>query len=258
MSRMACREARWAGRERGTSLVETMVAAVLGVLVIGAALDVFVTHHGHFRAQRTKAELQQDLRGGVHLLASELRLAGPGASSDQPVLTVTAPDEVAFRANVNDVRGTLVAAAVSGQDWVQVRPGGGWTKGKAVVVCGPPGCEELVLAHDGLSGRLVFSGHLTKDFPVGSRVEVINRVRYYLNRHDPQNAKLMREVDRGANPLIEHVEEFSLTYLNESGRPAGQMEEIRLVRLNLQTGDADGRGGRVRRSHRQDMGVRAL
>ena len=244
-------------QERGTSLLETMVAAALGAVIIGAALEVFVTHHGHFRGQRTKAELQQEIRGGVHLLASELRLAGAGALADQPALTAMSPDEVAFRANVNDVSGTLVAAATAGQDWVQVHRGTGWAKGKTVVLCGPMGCEEHLLIRDGSSGRLVLSGRLAKDYPAGSRVEVVNRVRYYLNRNDPKNGKLMREVDRGANPLIEHVEEFSLAYLRDSGQPAGRLKEVRLVRLNLQTSGIDGRGGRIRRSHTRDMGVRA-
>ncbi len=258
MSSVVFVKARRPDGERGTSLVEAMVAAALGAIVIGAALDVFVTHHGHFRTQRTKAELQQDLRGGVHLLASELRLAGSGASPAQPFLTAVATDEITFRANVNEVRGTLVTAAFAGQDWLMVRPGSGWRKGKTIVVCGAPECEEQVLAQDGTSGRLVFTGYLTRDFPAGSRVEVVNRVRYYLNRRDLQNFKLMREVDRGANPLIEHVEEFSLTYLNESGRKTGRMDEIRLVRVNLQTGGFDGNGGHVSRSHTREMGVRAL
>jgi hypothetical protein len=245
-------------REKGTSVLETMVAATLGAIVIGAALDVFVTHHGRFLNQRVSTELHEDIRGGVHLLASELRVAGIGALPDQPALTVASPDEVAFRANVNGVRGALGAAAPSGQDWVQIRPGAGWSKGKTVVLCGSLGCEEHVLARDGSSGRLALSGGLTRDFPAGSQVEVVNRVRYYLSRSDPRNAKLMREVDRGANPLIEHVEDFSLTYLRESGLPAPHVDEVRLVRIDLKTSGIDGRGGTVIRSHAREMGVRAL
>jgi len=235
-----------------------MVAATLGAILIGAALDVFVTHHAHFQGHKAKAELQQDIRGGVHLLASELRLAGVGTLPEQSLLSAMGPHEIEFRANVNDVRGTLVAAAASGQDWLQTRPGAGWAKGKTVVLCGLSACEEHVLTRDGSSGRLALSGYLTRDFPAGSQVEVVNRVRYYLSRRDPQNAKLMREVDRGANPLIEHVEDFSLAYLNEGGQPAAHVNEVRLVRLNLKSSGIDGRGGRLSRSHTQEMGVRAL
>jgi hypothetical protein len=241
-------------------LVETLVASVLGAIVIGAALDVFVTHHAHVGAQKMQAELQQELRGGAHLLAGELRLAGLGASSDQPLLSTAAEDEVAFRANVNGGQGALVAPAVAGQDWVQVRSEGSarWSKGKTVVLCGPPACEEHVLARDSSSGRLALTGPLANDFPIGSRAEVVNQVRYYLNRRDPQNHKMMREVDRGANPLIEHVDEFSIAYLNQQGQPAGSRTEIRLIRIHLQSREGDGRGGFVRRAHTQEMGVRAL
>lgn len=243
---------------RGYSLLEAMISAALGALIIGAALDVFVTHHQQFRAQRNTAEQQQVLRGGVHLLASELRLAGAGGAEEHPPMLTMGPDEVSFRANVNDVRGTLVAPAAAGQDRVQVLPGSGWVRGKTVLVCGARGCEEHLLEHDGTSGRLILSGPLANDFPKGSRVEILNLVRYYVNRRDPKNTKLMREVDHGANPLIEHVEEMFLAYLNEHGRPTNRAEEVRLIRVNIQTSSSDGRGGRVNRSHHQDMGVRAF
>ena len=98
--------------EAGASLLETMVAGALGVVIIGTALQLFVTHHGHFLGQRTQAELQQDIRWGVQLLAAELRLAG--ALPDQASLSTMATDEVIFRANTNRVSGVLQADAAVG------------------------------------------------------------------------------------------------------------------------------------------------
>ncbi len=242
----------------GFSLAETMIAATLGALVLGGALDLFVSHHQHYREQQTKAELQQDLRGGVHLLASELRLAGTGALAGHLPVTVMTGEEVAFDANVNDVRGVLVAAAVAGQDWLQVSSRSGWAKGKRIVVCGSAGCEEQVLARDSSTGKLVLSSYLTRDYPINSPVETVNRVRYYLSRRDPENAKLMREVDAGANPLVEHVEGLSFSYFTADGRPAGRADDIKLIRLQLETSRPDGRGGRIRRTHIQELGMRAL
>jgi len=242
----------------GFSLVEAMVSTALGAVVLGAALDTFVTHHHHYRLQQTKAELQQDLRGGVHLLSNELRKAGAAVLVGHPPVNIMAADEVTFDANVNDVRGWSAAAVVSGQDKVQVTPHTGWVKGKRIVICGSAGCEEHILARDGTSGKLVLSDYLTRDFAAGSRVEVVNRVRYYLSRRDPENGKLMREVDSGANPLIEHIESFSLHYLTGDGRLAGRVEEIKLIRLQLATSGPDGRGGRIRRALTQDIGVRAI
>jgi len=114
----------------GFSLAETMIAATVGALVLGGALDMFVSHHQHYRGQQAKTELQQELRGGVHVLARELRLAGTGTLVGRPTMTVMAGEEVAFEANVNDVRGVLVTAAVAGQDWLQVGSRSGWRKAK--------------------------------------------------------------------------------------------------------------------------------
>jgi len=167
-------------------------------------------------------------------------------------------EEIAFEANVNDVRGVLVTAAIAGQDWVQVNTRSGWMKGKRVMVCGPSGCEEHVLARDSSAGQLAFSGPLARDYPIGSPVEIVNRVRYYLSRRDPENAKLMREVDAGANPLVEHVDGLFFSYFAADGRPDGRVDEIKLIRLHLETSRPDGRGGRIRRTHMQELGVRAL
>ena len=242
----------------GFSLAEAMVSAALGAIVLGAAVDAFVTQHYHYRGQQTKAELQQDLRGGVRLLESELRLAGAGVLTGGVPVSAMAVEEIAFQANVNGVRGLLVEAAGSGQDWVAIPHGAGWTKGKTVVICGPAGCEEHLLDRDGMSGKLSLSDPLARDFPAGSRVEVVNRVRYYLSRSDPRNVKVMREVDRGANPLVEHVESFSLTYLKDDGAPAVTGDVVRLVRLRLETGASDSRQGRIRRAHTQEIGVRGI
>ena len=74
----------------GFSLAEVMVSATLGAVILGSALDMFVTQHYHYKGQQTKAELQQDLRGGVHLLESELRLAGRNATTSLNHASLTA------------------------------------------------------------------------------------------------------------------------------------------------------------------------
>ena len=239
-----------ANPEWGASLLETMVAATLGLIITAAAVDVFVLHHGHFLAQRARSESQQDIRGGVNLMGAELRLASP--------ITSMQTQELGFRANVNDVQGTMLVHVVQGQITAQVTPSNGWVKGKTVRFCSLSACEDHRLAHDATSGHLALSDAVHHDFPAGSQAEIINEVRYYLSRTSSVNQKLMREVDHGANPLIEHVEEFSLSYFKDDGRPAERSEDIRLIRLKLRTSRIDERRGRIFRTHRQDMGVRAL
>lgn len=239
-----------AGGQEGVSLMETMVATAIGLVITAAALEVFVLHHGHFLGQRGKSELQQDVRAGVNLMGAELRLASP--------ITAMQNEEVEFRANVNDVQGTLLIAVAAGQSSAHVTPSQGWVRGKTVRFCSASACEEQVLARDGKAGHLSLSGSLVHEFPAGGHIELINEVRYYLSRTSSTNLKLMRDIDHGANPLIEHVEKFLLLYLNADGRPAARYEEVRLIRLQIRTSGSDGRGGRIFRNHNQDMGVRAL
>src|SRR5207244_1251626 len=174
---------------------------------------------------------------------------GTGTLMGHPPLTVMTGEEIACEANVNDVRGVLVKGVVAGQSWLQVSAPSGWIKGKRVMVCGSSGCEDHVWARDRSSGRFALSGPLARDYPIGSPVEIVNRVRYYLSRRDPENAKLMREVDNGANPLVEHVEGLFFSYITADGGPAGREDEIKLIRLHLETSRPDGRGGRSRRAH---------
>ena len=239
-----------ANPEYGASLVETMVAAALGLIITAAAVDVFDLHHSHFLAQRARSDSQQDIRGGVNLMGAELRLASP--------ITSMRAQELVFRANVNDVQGSVLVHIAQGQITAQVTPSNGWVGGKTVRFCSLATCEDHRLAHDATSGHLALSDAVHHDFPAGSQVEVINEVRYYLSRTSSVNQKLMREVDHGANPLIDHVEELSLSYFKDDGRPADRSEDIRLIRLELRTSTIDGHRGRIFRTHRQDMGVRAL
>ncbi len=236
--------------EHGSSLVEIMIAAALGLIITAGALNAFVLHHGYFLAAAAKTEMQQDLRAGVNLMGAELRLAAP-------IISMKA-DGVEFRANVNSVRGTVLDHVPRGQVSVRVTSSQGWMRGKTVRFCSPLTCEEHLLASDGTAGHLTLSAPLLHDFPAGSHAEVVNEIHYYLSKTSSTNHKLIREVDHGANPLIEHVEEFSLSFLKGNGRPADRKEEVRLVHLEIRTSGVNGRGGRIFRTYRQDMGVRTL
>ena len=67
--------------ERGLSLVELMVGAALGLIVVAAAGSVVAAHQGAARRVQVEARLMQDLRGAAELVARDLRRAGHWAAS---------------------------------------------------------------------------------------------------------------------------------------------------------------------------------
>jgi type IV pilus assembly protein PilW len=67
--------------QRGLSLVELMVGAALGLIVVAAAGSVVAAHQGAARRVQVEARLMQDLRGAAELVARDLRRAGHWAAA---------------------------------------------------------------------------------------------------------------------------------------------------------------------------------
>ena len=65
-----------AGRARGVSLIELMVALVLGLIVTGSALTLVMTHRQTFAATEDMGRVQEGVRLAFELLNRELRGAG--------------------------------------------------------------------------------------------------------------------------------------------------------------------------------------
>ena len=80
-------------RERGLSLVELLVGAVVGLIVVAAAGSVVAAQQGAARRVQLEARLTQDLRGAAELVSRDLRRAGHWAAAasavrrgDEPIL----------------------------------------------------------------------------------------------------------------------------------------------------------------------------
>lgn len=80
MSRTAppSRFASRAGRptQAGFTIVELMVALVLGLLLIGGVINIFMTNQQTFRANENMGRLQENARISFELMAREVRQAG--------------------------------------------------------------------------------------------------------------------------------------------------------------------------------------
>ena len=63
-------------RQRGISLIELMVALVLGLVVIGGATAVFLSNKEAYRSNAALGQLQENARIAFELIARDLRQAG--------------------------------------------------------------------------------------------------------------------------------------------------------------------------------------
>ncbi|MGE3106280.1 MAG: Tfp pilus assembly protein PilW [Lysobacterales bacterium] len=63
-------------RSTGFNLIELMIAMVLGLLVVGGAVSIFVTNQQTYRATESLGRIQENTRTAFEIMARELREAG--------------------------------------------------------------------------------------------------------------------------------------------------------------------------------------
>lgn len=62
--------------QKGLSLVELMVSMAIGMLVVLAVSNIFLSNHAAFRSQEALAQIQQNARTAFELMGQDLRGAG--------------------------------------------------------------------------------------------------------------------------------------------------------------------------------------
>jgi type IV pilus assembly protein PilW len=80
-------------KEDGFSLVELFIYMAMFIVVMGALYSVFIGNTKSYSSQENKVEMVQDLRAAMHLLVSDIRMAG---------LDPTDADGIGFVDNADD------------------------------------------------------------------------------------------------------------------------------------------------------------
>src|SRR3546814_19602595 len=79
-------------RARGVTLIELMIALVLGLLVVAAAIGIFLSNKQVFQTTDNLSRMQDHARIGFELMARELRMAGArDCSREIPLVNVLNP-----------------------------------------------------------------------------------------------------------------------------------------------------------------------
>jgi hypothetical protein len=213
--------------ETGTSLTELMVAMAAGLIVLGATLQTLSYFQQHYAEQQEKAIRHQDLRLALDLLEQELHVAGSGS------ISIAAPDELQFLANIHGLATTVTTAATVGAITLSVEDGRGWDAGKTVLLCAFEVCESLTLARDGQRSLLTLIVPLTRMIPAGASVSIINRVRYYTRQDEQGLIRLMRMVDGGASLLVDDIQDVRFSYWDERGQMTTSLQQITRVVVDV-------------------------
>jgi type IV pilus assembly protein PilW len=74
--------------QKGITLVEVLIAAVLTLVIGAAALGFYVTQHNSWLAQEDVSDMQQNIRVALDEISKNVRQAGLGVTAGHPTLLV--------------------------------------------------------------------------------------------------------------------------------------------------------------------------
>ncbi len=97
----------------GFSLIELMIAMVLGLLVLGAAFAVFQSNQASYRSNEGLSRVQEGARVAFELMSRDVRAAGGSACSNKSFVQTTGADADSFNAatgGINDANNNPASA----------------------------------------------------------------------------------------------------------------------------------------------------
>ena len=67
---------RMTAKESGFTIVELLIYMVMFVVVLGSMYSIMISNTRSYSSQENKVEMTQDLRAGMNLMVTEIRMAG--------------------------------------------------------------------------------------------------------------------------------------------------------------------------------------
>lgn len=253
-------------RMSGMSLIELMVAMVLGLLVLGAAFAVFMSNQATFRVNEDVNRIQENARVAFELISRDVRAAAgsacsnasmvesAGAFRDSPIvgdatqLTVLSGDDMAYRVTASTSSSvTLDPAQLTAASDM-------FTVGDLLLVCNASktfivtttGVAGLVVSHDTLPGGY----NPTNDQfapPASVVLARLRNVRWFVDDNGRGGRSLFVSRNGGAREEVaEGVDNIAFTYLqagaaNYTAAPADWTNVIAVrTTLTLSGEDVEG------------------
>ena len=213
--------------QKGISLIELVFSLVIIPIVMMGVYSLFISGHKSYIVQESLADTQQRARTGMEMMTREIRLVGFGVPEGVDEIISTGQEEFTFRANIDNIKTTLVSAVFPGTT-LKVSSGKDFKKNKTIYICDSESCKGHTLAKDGTSTTLELKEGLTKVYPEGSTINVVNEVTYRLKEDT-----LYRKVDNGENPVAEEVATLGFTYYDRDGKTTQIPSEVMQVAITL-------------------------
>lgn len=257
-------------RSHGLSLIELMVALVLGLLVVGAAFSIFQSNQLTYRSNEGLNRMQENARVAFELISQDIRSAGGNSCSKYSLVDRNEGRVEAARFRDTPVSGNSTRLRLVGGDNVAYRVVSATSSsitldpadittpqvfedGDVLLLCNPS--KTFVVEVTNVSGTTVnFSPSLPAGVnitasPTGPTAAVLARMRdieWFVDANGRGGTSLyMSRMAGDREEVAEGVENFAIGYLQSGSTtyvaaPAGDVIAVR-VTMTLRGQNIEGR-----------------
>ena len=208
--------------QRGMTLVELLVALVITGIVTSAGYGIYLAQHEGWIVQEQVTNMQQNARAAMHELETKIRMAGYGlprgtepirASNSNPdTITVVFQNEINCEANLEQAMPQPSAElSCDGHDvscfeentWAYIYDPFADT-GEFFYITQ----VQVATSHIQHNGT-----PLSRSYPVGSTVMLVDMFKFYINTTDSNHPNLMRQ-GMGETPQVyaEDIQDLQFRY----------------------------------------------
>jgi len=221
--------------EKGFTLIEMMIAAFIGLMVLGGSIYVFNKQNTLIRTEGARTDVRALGRFAMAELATEVRRAGYGFPDGEGIFVAQA-DQLTFFANTFDTNAGLIgvqeayttgtADIAAGDTTISVADNTAFSNGNFIVVFDASGTVAVPWAGGTVSGTP--GANLTISFAAPSAMEllngiVVNQYQTIVYDFDSVNGMLTVSTDPGTGavviPVIGNVTALSFTYFDATNTP---------------------------------------
>jgi prepilin-type N-terminal cleavage/methylation domain-containing protein len=209
---------------RGFTIIELMIAALLTVIVSAAAMSLYLTQHKQLLVQDSISDMQSSLRAAAAELTSMVRLAGYRIPESMALTAFnTNPDTlcVAFDQGVTGDIQTSAATLANEEIRCDGSSLNGLNDNDCLYIYDPAArVGEYFVATQVLQStfRILHDVNLTRAYPMGSGIFKIARFKYYIDRTDANHPNLMVMVGDDAPQIYaENITNLNFSYLMSTG-----------------------------------------
>lgn len=218
--------------EKGFTLIEMMIAAFIGLMVLGGSIYVFNKQHKLIRTENARTDVRALGRFAMAELATEIRRAGYGFPNAWGIF-VAEPDQLTFFANTFDTNGGLIgvqeaytsgtADIAAGDTTISVADNTAFSNGNSIVVF-----DASSTVANPWAGTVTGTpgANLTISSAAASAMEllngiVVNQYQTIVYDFDAVNGLLTVSTNPGGGavviPVIGNVTALNFTYFDVTG-----------------------------------------